>query len=101
MLLIFSVLPPCATRDKILLSKNYDDDDNNDDDDEDVLTFRSFHIEQSNMFITVKVWMSWAAWHSKILSSGAWCSLAALWPAFAHTLNMLAAQAALLTDTCE
>ncbi|KAJ8734499.1 hypothetical protein PYW08_013749 [Mythimna loreyi] len=46
----------------------------------------------------LKVWMSWAAWHPQILGSAACCSLAALWPAFAHTLNMLAPTAALLTD---
>ncbi|XP_026728820.1 uncharacterized protein LOC113494601 isoform X2 [Trichoplusia ni] len=47
----------------------------------------------------LKVWMQWSAWHPRVLSSGAWLSLAALWPAFAHTLNLLAPSAATLTDT--
>nr|XP_049698608.1 nonsense-mediated mRNA decay factor SMG7 isoform X1 [Helicoverpa armigera] len=47
----------------------------------------------------LKVWLSWAAWHPRVLGCSAWVSLAALWPALAHSLNMLAPTAALLTDT--
>ncbi|XP_075989462.1 uncharacterized protein LOC142985268 isoform X2 [Anticarsia gemmatalis] len=46
----------------------------------------------------VKVWLSWAAYHPAILSTPAWQAVAALWPAVAHTLNMLAPTAAQLTD---
>ncbi|CAB3221579.1 unnamed protein product [Arctia plantaginis] len=46
----------------------------------------------------LKVWLSWASWHPRIMQEGAWVSLAALWPAVAHALNLLALSAAPLTD---